>query len=301
MSAWNIRDHEGKRLRHGKETVNDVGIHFATSGSGPLVVLLHGVPKTMFFWRHVIPLLTPHFTVLAADIRGFGESERPTSGYDTATMAEDIVQLLNKLGHRAFRLVGEDWGAAIAYVIAAKHPDRVQQFVFQEMLLPGLGWVKGSRATGGEGNAKLKMWDTRRLWHKEFFCVPDYPEMLLPGKERQFWSTLMRAEMYDPTAFTDEDVEEYSQWVARPGGWRSILEIYRQSETDAEQNQPLIKTKLPMPVLAVGGKYFFAEEPIGQMERVARNVRGVVLDWGHNLPLECPEELAAAYLQFFRG
>ena len=69
-----------------------------------------------------------------------------------------------------------------------------------------------------------------------------------------------RAEMYDPTAFTDEDVEEYSQWVARPGGWRSILEIYRQSETDAEQNQPLIKTKLPMPVLAVGGKYFFAEE-----------------------------------------
>ena len=104
--------------------------------------------------------------------------------------------------------------------------------------------------------AKLKMWDTRRLWHKEFFCVPGYPEMLIPVYLKPFWSTLIRAEMHDPTAFTDEDIDEYCQWMARPDGLRTILEIYRASEIDAEQNQPLLKKKLPMPVLAVGAKHF---------------------------------------------
>ena len=106
--------------------------------------------------------------------------------------------------------------------------------------------------------------------------------------------------MHDPTAFTDEDIDEYCQWMARPDGLRTILEIYRASEIDAEQNQPLLKKKLPMPVLAVGAKHFFAEEVHGQMERVAEKVRGVILEWGHNLPLECPGELAREYLKFFK-
>ncbi len=104
---------------HGKPTVNGVGIHYAIGGAGDPVFLLHGVPKTMLYWRHVVPLLTPHHTVVAVDNRGFGGSQRPVAGYDTATMAADVAGLATHLGFDRFRVVGEDWGAAIAYAVAA--------------------------------------------------------------------------------------------------------------------------------------------------------------------------------------
>ena len=81
----NLTDHAGVRLTHGKPKVNGVEIHYAIGGAGEPVFLLHGVPKTMSYWRHVVPLLTPHYTVIAVDNRGFGGSQRPLTGYDTAT------------------------------------------------------------------------------------------------------------------------------------------------------------------------------------------------------------------------
>ena len=290
-----MKDHNGNEIKRGKADVNGIRIHYGIAGSGPLVMLLHGVPKTMYFWRKVIPLLTPHYTVLTPDIRGFGDSERPSSGYDTRTIAEDLAQLVTALGYDRFRVVGEDWGAAMAYAVAAHHRDRVDQLIYQEMLLPGLGWEKGPESR----SSALKKWDTRNLWHLNFFSVPDYPEMLIAGKEKPFWSTWMKSEMYDPGAVTDEELDEYVRWMSSPGGLRTIFEIYRASEEDAEQNQKQFKKKLEMPVLAVGGKHFFAEEVHHQMNQVAENVRGVILDKGHNLALECPEELAKEYLRFF--
>jgi pimeloyl-ACP methyl ester carboxylesterase len=83
------------------------------------VFLVHGVPKTMSYWRHIVPLLTPHYTVIALDNRGCGGSQRPPAGYDTATMAGDVAELATYLGFDQFRVAGEDWGAAIAYAVAA--------------------------------------------------------------------------------------------------------------------------------------------------------------------------------------
>ena len=80
--------------------------------------LLHGTPKTMSYWRHVVPLLTPHYTVIAVNNRGVGGSQRPLTGYDTATMAGDVAELATHLGFDQFRVAGEDWGAAIAYAVA---------------------------------------------------------------------------------------------------------------------------------------------------------------------------------------
>jgi pimeloyl-ACP methyl ester carboxylesterase len=133
-----LTDHAGVRLTHGKPKVNGVEIHYAIGGAGEPVFLLHGVPKTMSYWRHVVPLLTPHHTVIAVDNRGAGGSQRPLTGYDTATMAGDVADLATYLGFDQFRVAGEDWGAAIAYAVAAFHRPRVQQLVFQETLLPGL-------------------------------------------------------------------------------------------------------------------------------------------------------------------
>jgi pimeloyl-ACP methyl ester carboxylesterase len=255
----------------------------------------------MFTFRKVIPYLTPKYRVLAVDLRGFGDSERPASGYDCGTMASDLIKVADAAGLDKFRVVGEDWGAAYAYTLAATHRDRVVGLVYQEMILPGLGFEDGFHATGGTEDSKLKLWDTRTLWHLVFFSVPDYPEMLLAGRERVFWTQWMRSEMRDPSALTQEDIDEYAGWTAQPGGLRTVCEVYRTTELGAEVNKALMEKKLECPVLAVGGDFFFGEVPRRQMEKVATKVTGVVIHSGHNIALEKPKELAEAYLSFFEG
>src|ERR1700734_3057952 len=122
----NLTDHAGVRLAHGKPKANGVEIHYAIGGAGEPVFLLHGVPKTMSYWRHVVPLLTPHYPVIAVDNRGAGGSQRPMTGYDTATMAGDVAELATHLGFDQFRVAGENWGAAIAYAVAAFHRPRAR-------------------------------------------------------------------------------------------------------------------------------------------------------------------------------
>jgi pimeloyl-ACP methyl ester carboxylesterase len=272
--------------------VNGVEIHYAIGGTGEPVFLLHGVPKTMSYWRRVVPLLTPYYTVVAVDNRGFGGSQRPPAGYDTGTMATDIAELATYLGFDRFRVAGEDWGAAIAYAVTAFHRRRVQQLVFQETLLPGLA--------APERDPSLALDDGRTGWHFGFFSVPNLPELLLAGRERPFWTYFARRQMWDPSALTDGDVDEMVHSVELPGGTRAILEMYRSREVDAEQNRPHYADPISCPVLAVGADAYLGDEVSKQLAQVASDVRGVVIaESGHNIALENPAALAEAYLDFF--
>src|SRR4051812_10056722 len=170
-----IIDHNDDLVRHGRAYVNGVRLHYMTAGEGDPVLLLHGVPKTSYHWRHVIPLLTPHHRVVVPDMRGLGDSQHTPDGYDMRNVGEDFAQLMSELGHDRFRLVGEDWGAAAAYQLAAAHPDRVQQLVYQEMILPGYGLEDYSFLTAE--NVRSFVW----LWHINFYSVPEFPEMLIGG------------------------------------------------------------------------------------------------------------------------
>jgi pimeloyl-ACP methyl ester carboxylesterase len=289
-----LTDHAGARLAHGKPKVNGVEIHYAIGGAGEPVFLLHGVPKTMLYWRHLVPLLTPHHTVVAVDNRGFGGSQRPPAGYDTATMAGDVAELATHLGFEEFRVAGEDWGAAIAYAVAAFHRPRVRQLVFQETLLPGL--------PAGELDPSLAADDGRTGWHFAFFTVPNLPELLLAGRERTFWTYFARRQMWDPSALTEEDIDEMVHSVEQPGGTRAILEMYRARQTDAEQNRPHYADPISCPVLAVGGQAYLGDAVSRQLVQVARDVRGAVIPAsGHNIALENPAALARAYLDFVAG
>jgi len=289
-----LADHDAVRLRHGKPRVNGVEIHYAIGGSGEPVFLLHGVPKTMAYWRHIVPLLTPRYTVVAVDNRGFGGSQRPPDGYDTATMANDIAELATYLGFDRFRVAGEDWGAAIAYAVAAFHRSRVRQLVFQETLLPGL--------PAGDRDTSLAPDDTRTGWHFSFFMVPNLPELLLAGRERPFWTYFARRQMWDPSALTESDIEEMVRSVEQPGGTRAILELFRARQTDAEQNRPHYADPIACPVLAVGAEAYLGELVATQLALVASDVRGAVIrESGHNIALENPAALAQAYLDFFAG
>jgi len=287
-----LADHAGAGLRHGKPKVNGVEIHYAIGGTGEPVFLLHGVPKTMSYWRRVVPLLTPYHTVVAVDNRGFGGSSRPPSGYDTGTMATDIAELATYLGFDRFRVAGEDWGAAIAYAVTAFHRGRVQQLVFQETLLPGLA--------APERDPSLALDDGRTGWHFGFFSVPNLPELLLAGRERPFWTYFARRQMWDPSALTDGDIDEIVHSVEQPGGTRAILEMYRSRQVDAEQNRPHYADPIGCPVLAVGADAYLGDEVSRQLARVASDVRSIVIaESGHNIALENPAALAEAYLDFF--
>jgi pimeloyl-ACP methyl ester carboxylesterase len=287
-----LTDHAGVRLAHGKPAVNGTEIHYAIGGAGEPVFLLHGVPKTMSCWRHVIPLLTPHYTVIAVDNRGAGGSQRPPGGYDTATMARDVADLATHLGFDQFRVAGEDWGAAIAYAVAAFHRPRVRQLVFQETLLPGL--------PAGERDPSLAADDGRTGWHFTFFSLPNIPELLLAGRERPFWTYFARRQMWDPSALAEDDIDEIVRSAEQPGGTRAILEMYRARQTDAQQNRPHYADPLTCPVLAVGAQAYLGDAVATQLTQVARDVRGAVIPAsGHNIALENPAALAQAYLDFF--
>jgi pimeloyl-ACP methyl ester carboxylesterase len=140
-----IYDHAGNPVRHGRARVNGIRMHYVTAGQGEPLLLLHGTPKTHYYWYKLIPLLTEHFTVVAPDLRGFGDTDRPTpeEGYDSRTNADDMAELMTSLGHDQFHLHGEDRGAEFAYVLAATRPERVKTLCFAEMLLSGRGWRSG--------------------------------------------------------------------------------------------------------------------------------------------------------------
>ena len=116
---------------------NGVQIHYVIGGHGVPVVLLHGWPATWYEWIHVMPALSKNYTVIAPDLRGLGDSSKPLTGYDGKTVAEDMHQLVAKLGFKTIFLVGHDIGGQIAYSYAAAHPTEVKRLVVSDLTFPG--------------------------------------------------------------------------------------------------------------------------------------------------------------------
>lgn len=187
-------DHEGSPVRTGRAAVNGTTLHYRTAGSGPAVVLLHGVPKTSYHWRYLVPKLTPDHTVVVPDLRGLGDSARPLDGYDSATMSDDIAELMMHLGHETYAVAGEDWGAVIGYQLAARHRDRVTALVFAEALFPGFGFEDHTALTPENISSGM------HLWHLGFYFQPDVPEMLIAGHERELITYMIKYERSHSTA-----------------------------------------------------------------------------------------------------
>lgn len=291
----NWRDHNGDPVTHGRASVNGVRIHYVTAGAGEPLVLLHGVPKTSYYYHRVVPLLSQKYQVIVPDIRGFGDSSHPDTGYDMRTVATDVVDLVKQLGHEQFYLHGEDWGAAFAYALAADHPEMVKKLSYAEMLLPGFGLEDWGHLT--EANVHSGHW----LWHISFFHLREYPEFLVEGRERQFWGTWMRNECFDPAAMSEDVVDEVVRCCSQPGGLRPIFEVYRATFENIALDNEWAETKLAMPVMATGSEHFIAEEVHRQMHRVSDNVKDVLVDCGHSMSLERPQQVADLLIDFFES
>ncbi|CAI0942126.1 alpha/beta fold hydrolase [Serratia ficaria] len=289
MSTENVLTAPGNEISHQTTVVNGVRLHYVMAGSGEPLVLLHGFPQTWREWHQMIPTLAKTFTVIAPDLRGFGDSDKPSTGYDKRTVAEDIYQLVHHLGFEDINLVGHDIGMMVAYEYASAHPNEVSKLAMLEAGLPGLGL-----------EALFDSAAFPQFYHFGFFRAPGLAEALVAGREKMFITDFIRHLAYDTYAVTDEDLNEYAERLSAPGALRASFEHYRAFDIDAINNQQNAQTKLPMPVLAVGGQYCMGDQMGLIMAPLADNVQSVVIERsGHWLTEEQPEQLTSVLVDFF--
>jgi pimeloyl-ACP methyl ester carboxylesterase len=160
-----------RTFMHHTANVNNVRLHYVMGGRGEPVVLLHGFAETWYMWRHIMPELAKHYTVIVPDLRGAGDSDKPATGYDKRTLAEDVHQLVRQLGHQRLFLVGHDIGLMVAYAYAAAHPADVRRLALLDAPIPGTKVFED-------------MERSPRVWHFAFHNVQNLPESLVAGRER---------------------------------------------------------------------------------------------------------------------
>jgi pimeloyl-ACP methyl ester carboxylesterase len=278
---------------HHYAQLEGVRLHHVTMGSGMPVVLIHGWPQTWYEWRRLIPLLADEYFLVAPDMRGLGDSSRPASGYDKKTVANDLWLLMREhLKFERFIVVGHDWGAPVAFRLAADHADAVSHLVMLDVPVPG-DQPAGAPIGGG------------RRWHHMFHQVPDLPEALTFGRERIYLEYFLMNGTDQAGVFSDDDIREYVRTYSQPGAMRAGFNFYRAMRQDAEDNRATLAAgfKLPMRTLGIGGG-----GPRGRKELVVESLRrvanhaegGALADCGHFIPEEKPQELARMLREFFR-
>ncbi|MBE7211570.1 MAG: alpha/beta hydrolase [Gluconacetobacter diazotrophicus] len=278
---------------HGFRSVDGLRLHFVCGGNraGPTLVLLAGFPESCHAWRKVMPLLANDFFVIAPDLPGQGDSDRPQDGYDTRTVAERLRALLDALGERRYAVVGHDVGAWVAFSFAALYPDAVERLVLLDAGIPGITLPEMLPT------APDRAW---RTWHFPFHAIPDLPEVLIAGRERPYLDWFLRRKTANPDAFSDADLDEYVRVFIKDGGLRAGLAFYRAAAASAQQNHAFRQAgALPMPVLAIGADQGSIVDMATPLRAFADDVRGRTMPHcGHFIPEEQPEALARELRDF---
>jgi pimeloyl-ACP methyl ester carboxylesterase len=272
-------------IRSADATVEGVKLHYLTAGKGPAVVLLHGYTQTSRMWRPLIPQLAEKFTVIAPDLPGIGDSDVPSSGLDMKSAAMSIHSLVRSLGVQKARVVGHDIGLMVAYAYAAQFPSETEKLAVLDAFLPGVaGWED--------------VYNNPGIWHFRFNGPT--PELLVKGRERTyfeyFWNTFAADKNH---SVPESDRVAYTAAYARPGRMHAGWEYFVSFQQAAKDFAELSKTKLTMPVLAIGGENANGKVLGEQMKPVAENARvGVLQGAGHWVMEEKPKETMEALLSF---
>lgn len=265
--------------------VNGIKMHYLAAGKGEPVILLHGYAENSHMWRPLMAELGKTHTVVAPDLRGFGQSSKPESGYDKKTMAQDVHALASSLGYKQTQVVGHDIGLMVAYAYAAQYPAEVQRIALMDAFLPGVGDWKS-------------VWLLRDLWHFHFYG--ETPLKLVQGRERIYFEHFWNDFAADPKHSVPEaDRRFYTKSYAQPGAMRAGFEVFHAFPQDAEDFSRFAQTKLTMPMLVLTGEKASGEFLIEQGRLVDNNVEGVVVKGsGHWLMEEAPDQVIPKLLTF---
>ena len=268
--------------------VNGIRLHYLAAGEGgDPVVLLHGFAETSHMWRPLIAELSDRHTVIAPDLRGFGQSSAPSDGYTKLAMAQDVHALVKSLKLDRIRLVGHDIGLMVAYAFAAQFPQEVDRLVLMEAFLPGVG----------DWNSVFLL---RDLWHFHFYGKT--PLALVTGRERVYLEHFWNDFAANPEkSLPEADREFYAKAYSQPGHMAAGMEVFRAFPQDAEDFAAFAKIKLTMPLLVLSGEKAGGPFLIEQGRMVAKKVEGVLVKGsGHWLMEEAPGEVIPRLVEFLR-
>lgn len=280
--------------------VNGVNIAYRVKGTGRGLLLLHGHPQTHVIWHKVAEQLAQNFTVVAADLRGYGDSGKPPANdqhthYSKREMARDGLELMKDLGFSEFSVLAHDRGARVAHRLALDHPQAVQRMVLLD-IAPTLSMYAQTDETFA-----------RAYWHWFFLIRPaPLPETLIEADPELYLRSVMGSRSAGLKPFTDEAFNEYLRCLKLPGTAYGICEDYRASAgIDLEHDRADIAAgrHLTMPLLALWGAEGTVGrcfDPLKEWQQVATDVRGKALPAGHYLAEEVPELLLDEVLTFLR-
>ena len=278
----------------------EVSIVGRRGGEGPPLLLLHGNPLTNLSWQRIAPRLARGFTVVATDLRGYGDSSKPRgkpdhSNYSFRRMAQDQVDVMRELGFEKFFVAGHDRGARTTFRMALDHPERVLKAAFLDILPTHHVWTEVSMA-----------WAINS-YHWMFMAQPyDFPERLLRGNEEYYIRKKLTKQGLGKGGFTEEEIREYVR-VCTPEQIHGVCEDYRAAATiDLEHDNAdhTAGRKISGPALALWGRRsgvgrFYGGDILPIWREAATDVTGGPLETGHYLAEEDPQAVLAAFERFF--
>jgi len=272
-------------FKHQTANVNGVNIHYVIGGTGEPLVLVHGFGQNWYMWNRLLPELSKHFTVIAPDLRGVGESDKPADGYDKKTMAVDIHELVNSLGYKTINLAGHDIGLMVAYAYAAQFGEEVKKLALLDALLPGVEPV-WSDLSG-------------KLWWFGFFARP-VSGQVVEGHMRLFLTDFWLIIQNVKDAFTKQEADEFIRAYSVPGAATGSFHWFGAFSQDAKDNLQLMKKKLTMPLLAMGAEFQAAPFLADHCRLVAQDVKEVTITGsGHWIVQEQTAQVQKGLLDFF--
>jgi pimeloyl-ACP methyl ester carboxylesterase len=267
------------------KVVDGVSLHYLAAGQGPAIVLMHGYAETSRMWRPLMPLLADTHRVIAPDLPGIGDSGVPTDGLDMLHAAVRIHSLVKSLGIDRAIVVGHDIGLMVAYAYAAQFPSEVEKLVLMDAFLPGVdGWEV--------------IYNNPAIWHFRFNGPT--PEALVRGRERIYLDHYWNDFAADKTHSIPEDARQaYTAAYARPGRMRASWAYFSAFPQTAKDFARLSQTKLPMPVLSLGGQKANGDALAAQVKLIAVKVTTVSMpNTGHWMLEENFKSTSEALLRF---
>jgi haloacetate dehalogenase len=292
-------------------TADGVRIHLTMGGSGPALLLLHGHPQTRAIWHKVAPKLAQHFTVVAADLRGYGDSSKPEvpealqavqsptapndhAAYSKRTMAADMLSVMRQLGHERFDVLAHDRGGRVAHRLAMDAPTAVRRLALLD-IAPTLDMYEGTNVAFA-----------RAYWHWFFLIQPaPLPERLIEADPGAYIRDVMGRRSAGLAPFDPRALAEYKRCLALPGTAHGLCEDYRASagiDLDHDREDRAAGRRLTMPLLALWGREGVVHrcfDTLALWRGVADDVRGEALPCGHYIPEEAPDQLLDRVLPFF--
>lgn len=205
-------------MQHQTISTNGIRLHYVTQGEGPLMLMLHGFPEFWYSWRHQIPEFAQDYKVVAVDLRGYNESDKPSDleSYRMRELVEDLRGIITGLGYDRCVLVGHDWGGAIAWNFAYSYSDLVDRLIVLNLPHPAK-FAEGLRTPQ----------QLLRSAYIFFFQLPLLPELALQAFDHQLVATAFSSMAVDKSAFSESDLDAYRQAAAKPGALTAMLNYYR--------------------------------------------------------------------------